>query len=94
MLQEIKHIESQADAQRICDIILDSLNRGEVLFNPFPGRILKRQDGTIIFMGRQLRSEEAAGQIASYIWQNRTRVNKQIRKWQLAGGGRFLNCGC
>lgn len=90
---EISEIKKKKDAERLSKTILDSLSGGEVTFNPFRGRIIERDDGTISFMGSELPRQRAVGHLAEHIWENRKRVNKELKKWQIAGPG-IVDCGC
>jgi len=93
MSSEISKIRKKKDAERLSKTILDSLSGGEVTFNPFRGRIIERDDGTISFMGSKLAPQRALGHLAEYIWENRKKVNKQLKKWKIAGPG-IVDCGC
>ncbi len=81
------------DAEKVSDLILRSLRGEEVDFNPFQGRIFQCNDGTIKFMGDEVKAEDALRHIAAHIWKNRKKVNKQIKKWKIAGPD-LINCGC
>jgi hypothetical protein len=93
MPTEVQEIRTEEDAQSLSEMILRSLEDAVESFNPFQGRIFKYNDGSITFMGCELRAEEAPHYIAKHVWRNRKKINKQIKKRQKIGPD-FVNCGC
>ena len=93
MNPEIEGIVQREDAERLSRIILESLPDDRNIFNPFRGRILKRNDGSIVFKGNSLEPHNAAEYLADYIWKNRNKVNRQFKKWKIAGS-KVVDCGC
>jgi len=94
MSPEIGEIKDKVDAEKLSELILKSLVEAETAFNPFRGRLIERDDGTILFMGDKLSPEAAVQRIAHHIWENRKRINKQIKKWNIGGDLTYGNCGC
>jgi hypothetical protein len=57
------------------------------------GAIFRHHDGSIKFMGHVLAPEEAREHISKHVWENRKKLNKQIKKWRIVGPD-LVNCGC
>ncbi|MBL7203065.1 MAG: hypothetical protein ISS63_01865 [Desulfobacteraceae bacterium] len=93
MSRGIAEIENQGDAERISALILRSLYDDDVSFNPYQDRIFQFGDGSIQFMGKELKPEEALEQITNRVWRDRKKINKLIKKWEKVGSN-FVNCGC
>ncbi|RLB19069.1 MAG: hypothetical protein DRG63_01475 [Deltaproteobacteria bacterium] len=93
MTTELREIQSMEDAKRLSAAILSSLNTGDISFNPYRGSLFVHPDGTITFMGKVLRPEQISDHLARHVWENRKKLNKEIRKWKLVGP-HIVNCGC
>ena len=93
MSEDIREIQTERDAERVAAVILQSLDHPSTTFNPLKARLMKYTDDGIRFMGKDLNREEALAEVARYIWKNRERINKQIRKWQKVGPD-LVDCGC
>lgn len=89
----VDEINDRNDAERLSEIVLRSARGEEVPFNPFQGRVFVYNDGIIKFMGRELAPHEARQYIADHVWENRKKLNKEIKKWKKMGPD-FVNCGC
>jgi len=93
MVEAIREIKTEEDAKVLSAIILASFESEELSFNPYRAQMFKHPDGTITFLGVRLRPEEAPQHIAAKVWQDRRRLNREIKKWKLIGP-HVVNCGC
>jgi hypothetical protein len=93
MHEDIREIQTEQDAERVSAVILRSLDDPSMTFNPLKARLMKYRDDGIRFMGKDLNREQAFAEVARHIWENRKRINKQIRKWQKVGPD-LVDCGC
>lgn len=94
MSTELREIQSMEDAERLSASILSSIRRNEeATFNPFRGSLFLHPDGTITFMGKLLNPEEVSEYLTRHVWENRKKLNKEIRKWKLVGP-HVVDCGC
>ena len=93
MAVEPSEIKSVEDAKKLALMILSSLKTDEMFFNPYRGSLFVHPDGTITFMGKVLRPEQVSDHLARHMWENRKKLNKEIRKWRLVGP-HVINCGC
>ncbi|RLB34940.1 MAG: hypothetical protein DRH12_17035 [Deltaproteobacteria bacterium] len=93
MAVEPSEIKSMEDAKKLALMILSSLKTDEMFFNPYRGSLFVHPDGTITFMGKVLRPEQVSDHLARHMWENRKKLNKEIRKWRLVGP-HVINCGC
>ena len=90
MSLEIGEIKNREDAEKISEIILRSLNDDETTFNPYQDRMFQCNDGSIRFMGDELSPEKALQHIADHVWENRKKVNKEIKRWKKFGS-QYIN---
>ena len=93
MAEQVREIKTKEDATFLSTLILASLESQELLFNPYRDQMFRHPDGSITFLGVRLKPEEAPQHIAGKVWQDRRRLNREIKKWNLLGP-HVVNCGC
>ena len=93
MTESIYEIRNIQDAERLTDVTLRSFRIKEPAFNPFKGSLMELSDDPIMFYGETLRAEEAQCAMAEYIWKNRGKINRQLKR-RVAAGGQVVDCGC
>jgi hypothetical protein len=93
MTESIHEITSIPDAERLTDAILRALRTREPVFNPFIGSLIELSDNSIMFHGETMRAGEAQRAMTEYIWKNRGKINRQLKRW-VAAGAQVADCGC
>ena len=93
MSAKIGEIKNRDDAERISAMILGALCDDSSSPNPFKGKLIRHSDGTIIFMGKEIKPAEASQGIAQLVWQHRVQLNRRIKRWDKTGG-QAIDCGC
>lgn len=93
MRSNVSEVRTREDALRLSEIVLESLDNDETEFDPLQGKVSKSDNGSITFMGYELNPEEAIQHIAEHVWDNRKKLNRKIRMWNIVGPD-VINCGC
>ncbi|MDY0040784.1 MAG: hypothetical protein RBS57_10775 [Desulforhabdus sp.] len=93
MSSKIGEIKDREDALKFAAMILSSLRNEGASSYPFKGRIVQHSDGTILFMGEEIKPHEAAAKMAELVWRHRAKLNRQIKRSN-ATGGTLIDCGC
>ncbi len=93
MSEPIHEINSMQDAEQLAETILQSLHSEGPSFNPFKGSLVELTDGAILFNGETYQKDQVRGAVTDHLWKNRSRFNRQLKRW-LATGGQVIDCGC
>ena len=93
MSEPIHEISNVQDAEQLAEAILQSLQSEAPTFNPFKGSLVELTDGAILFNGETYQKDQVRLAVADHLWKNRSRFNRQIKRW-VATGGQVIDCGC
>lgn len=89
----VSEIRSREDAESLSEIILECIDDDKVTSYPFQDTIFRSHDGSIRCMGHDVEPQEALHHVTNHVWENRRKLNREIRKWKIAGPT-AVNCGC